>query len=257
MGIINITPDSFYAESRCNTISSILEKVDEMQNEGVSIIDLGAMSSKPGAQIIDKEEELKRLLPVLKEVVKNFPNLFISIDTIHASIAQNAIEIGAHIINDISGGHYDPEMLKTIGEFKIPFVCMHSNIKETDIHYSSNNDNILITLLDYFIERKNACSEAGIKDLILDPGFGFGKNLNDNYNTLKNLNVFQILELPILVGISRKSMIYKPLNTTPEESLSATTALHLIALQNGANILRVHDVKEANEAFNLYNLLYK
>ncbi|MBL0287678.1 MAG: dihydropteroate synthase [Bacteroidetes bacterium] len=255
MGIINITPDSFYANSRATDMDSILEKAEEMVLDGVEIIDLGAMSSRPGAEIIEEEIELGRLIPVIKAISTHFPSVILSIDTIRASVAEVAINVGAHIINDITGGHFDSKMLETVGKLGVPFICMHSKGLPKEMQLNPNYNNILVEIIDYFIERLSACHLAGIKDVIIDPGFGFGKTIEHNYTLLKQLNSFSFLNVPILVGLSRKSMIYKPLEISIEESLPATTALHLFSLQNGAKILRVHDVKAAKQAIDLFHLL--
>lgn len=255
MGIINITPDSFYANSRATDMDSILEKAEEMVLDGVDIIDLGAMSSRPGAEIIEEEIELGRLIPVIKAISTHFPSVILSIDTIRASVAEVAINVGAHIINDITGGHFDLKMLETVGNLGVPFICMHSKGLPKEMQLNPNYNNILVAIIDYFIERLITCHLAGIKDIIIDPGFGFGKTIEHNYTLLKQLNSFSFLNVPILVGLSRKSMIYKPLEISIEESLPATTALHLFSLQNGAKILRVHDVKAAKQAIDLFHLL--
>jgi dihydropteroate synthase len=199
--------------------------------DGADIIDLGAMSSRPGAELIDEETELKRLIPIVKSISTNFPSAVLSIDTIRARIAQQAIENGAHIINDISGGHFDSKMLETVGNLGVPFICMHSKGLPKEMQLNPNYNNILVEIIDYFIERIKCLSfTAGIKDVIIDPGFGFGKTIEHNYTLLKQLNSFSFLNVPILVGLSRKSMIYKPLEISIEESLPATTALHLFSL---------------------------
>ncbi|MBK8674375.1 MAG: dihydropteroate synthase [Bacteroidetes bacterium] len=255
MGIINITPDSFYDKSRAMDNYTVLKRIEQMLIDGADIIDLGAMSSRPGAELIDEETELKRLIPILKVISTNFPSAVLSIDTIRASVAEVAINVGAHIINDITGGHFDSKMLETVGNLGVPFICMHSKGLPKEMQLNPNYNNILVEIIDYFIERLSACHLAGIKDVIIDPGFGFGKTIEHNYTLLKQLNSFSFLNVPILVGLSRKSMIYKPLEISIEESLPATTALHLFSLQNGAKILRVHDVKAAKQAIDLFHLL--
>ena len=255
MGIINITPDSFYDKSRAMDNYTVLKRVEQMLIDGADIIDLGAMSSRPGAELIDEETELKRLIPIVKSISTNFPSAVLSIDTIRSSIAQQAIENGAHIINDITSGHFVNEMLNTVGKLNVPYICMHSKGLPNEMQVNPNYNNILVEIIDYFIERLSACHLAGIKDVIIDPGFGFGKTIEHNYTLLKQLNSFSFLNVPILVGLSRKSMIYKPLEISIEESLPATTALHLFSLQNGAKILRVHDVKAAKQAIDLFHLL--
>lgn len=255
MGIINITPDSFYDKSRAMDNYTVLKRIEQMLIDGADIIDLGAMSSRPGAELIDEETELKRLIPIVKAISTNYPSAVLSIDTIRARVAMEAINAGAHIINDITGGHFDSKMLETVGKLGAPFICMHSKGLPNEMQVNPNYDDILVEIIDYFIERLNACKTAGIKDVIIDPGFGFGKTIEHNYTLLKQLNSFSFLNAPILVGLSRKSMIYKPLEISIEESLPATTALHLFSLQNGAKILRVHDVKAAKQAIDLFHLL--
>lgn len=255
MGIINITPDSFYDKSRAMDNYTVLKRIEQMLIDGADIIDLGAMSSRPGAELIDEETELKRLIPIVKAISTNYPSAVLSIDTIRARVAMEAINAGAHIINDITGGHFDSKMLETVGKLGAPFICMHSKGLPNEMQVNPNYDDILVEIIDYFIERLNACKTAGIKDVIIDPGFGFGKTIEHNYTLLKQLNSFSFLNVPILVGLSRKSMIYKPLEISIEESLPATTALHLFSLQNGAKILRVHDVKAAKQAIDLFHLL--
>lgn len=255
MGIINITPDSFYDKSRAMDNYTVLKRIEQMLIDGADIIDLGAMSSRPGAELIDEETELKRLIPIVKAISTNYPSAVLSIDTIRARVAMEAINAGAHIINDITGGHFDSKMLETVGKLGAPFICMHSKGLPNEMQVNPNYDDILVEIIDYFIERLNACKTAGIKDVIIDPGFGFGKTIEHNYTLLKQLNSFSFLNAPILVGLSRKSMIYKPLEISIEKSLPATTALHLFSLQNGAKILRVHDVKAAKQAIDLFHLL--
>lgn len=254
MGIINITPDSFYDKSRVMDKNSILTKIEQMISEGVDIIDLGAMSSRPGANIIEEEVELNRLIPIVECITTNFPTTILSIDTIRARVAQQAIDNGAHIINDISAGNFDNNMLITVGKLNVPYICMHSKGLPIEMQLNPNYENVLVEITDFFIKKIGVCQTLGIKDIIIDPGFGFGKSIAHNYTLLKHLNTFQFLNHPILVGLSRKSMIYKALNIPIEETLPATTALNLMALQNGAKILRVHDVKAAKQAINLYQL---
>ena len=255
MGIINATPDSFYEESRKINIDTAVAKATEMINEGATIIDIGGQTTKPGSEPITAGEEIERVLPIIKEINKTFPEVFISIDTYYSSVAEAAVEAGASIVNDISGGMFDKEMIPTVARLEVPYICMHiqgtpKTMQENPVYQNVTND-----VLDYFIQRIAVCKEAGIKDVIVDVGFGFGKTVAHNYQLLKSLSVFQILEKPLLVGVSRKGMIYKPLGITANEALNGTTVINTIALQQGANILRVHDVKEAKEAIDLLALI--
>ena len=251
MGILNLTPDSFFEGSRFQTEKELLLAAEKMLNEGADFLDLGAYSSRPGAIDISAEEEEKRLIPSLQQLVKIFPEALISVDTFRSNIAEKAIENGAHLINDISGGNRDPELFKTIGRLKVPYILMH--IKGTPQNMASQNqyENMISEMCDYFSEKIESLKKAGVDDIILDPGFGFAKNIEQNFELLKHLKSFEILGLPIMVGLSRKSMIWKSLNISPEQSLNGTTVLNTLALQYGASILRVHDVKEAKECIQL------
>jgi dihydropteroate synthase len=252
MGIINLTPDSFYEKSSVTEIQSIVEKTSQMVADGVDIIDIGGQSTRPNSTRLTAEEEWTRIELALKEIKKLFPNILISIDTYHSAVATKAVDAGASMINDISGGQLDDKMITTVGQLKVPYICMHmQGIPET-MQQNPIYDDVTKTILDYFIAKKLECQTAGINDVIFDVGFGFGKTIEHNYTLLNNLGVFaNILQKPILAGLSRKSMIYKTLGISPEESLNGTTVLNTIALQKGAAILRVHDVKEAVEAVNL------
>jgi len=255
MGIINVTPDSFYEGSRFASEQDILKAVEKMIEVGVDMVDVGGQSTRPRSRLLSAEEELKRVTRVISLVHGHFPDLIISVDTFHAAVAKECVERGARIVNDISGGTFDDNMLTVIGQLKVPYVCMHikgtPKTMQEDIHY----ENVITEILDFFIERIDACRKAGINDVILDPGFGFGKNTRHNFELLRKLSVFTLLKRPLMVGISRKSTIYKTLGVTADQALNGTTALHTIALMNGANILRVHDVKEAKEAARLVESL--
>ena len=255
MAIVNLTPDSFYADSRKNSDAAVLNTVEKFLLEGAAIIDFGAVSSRPGATFVPENIEYQRLIPIITQVVKEFPQVIISIDTFRSRIAKEAIFHGAAIINDISSGDLDPEMIPIVGSLRVPYICMHMKGVPQNMQDQPQYDNLLPEISNYFIQKIQWCRESGIKDIILDLGFGFGKTIEHNYSLLKNLQAFEWLGCPLLVGISRKSLIYKLLNITPEESLSATTALHMVALQNGASILRVHDVKEALQAIKLWDFL--
>ncbi len=256
MGILNITPDSFYDGGSHNTIDGVLHHCEKLLNDGADIIDIGAFSSRPGMEIISSDEEMARLIPSLTEIKRNFPETIISIDTFRKDVAQKAIEHGAHIINDISGGDFDEEMLPYIGKNHIPYIMMHCGGKIDTLHTQKVDDNANLTVKNFFDERCLFLSQYGEQQIILDPGIGFNKSMKANFSLLKNINDYRINDLPVLIGISRKSLIYKTLKTTPQEALNGTTVLNTIALINGADILRVHDVKEAVEAVKLVKELY-
>jgi len=251
MGILNLTEDSFYAGSRLTDNDLIKNKATEMIYEGADILDLGAQSTRPGSIRISAEDELKKLLPAIEIIKNTFPEIIISIDTYHSIVAEKCVNAGASIINDISGGEMDKNMIATVGKLKVPFICMHMKGVPETMQQQAHYENVLKEVLDFFIQKADECKCAGINDLIIDPGFGFGKNIAQNFLLLKNLEVFKMLEKPIMAGVSRKSTIYKTLKTTADDSLNGTTVLNTIALLNGASILRVHDVKEALEAVTL------
>lgn len=252
MGILNATPDSFYAQSRLQTEKEIILRLQEMENEGASIMDIGAYSSRPNAQHISIEEEMERLRNCLTLVNKECPNAIVSIDTFRADIAKMCVEeYGAAMINDISAGNMDKQMFATIAQLEVPYIIMHMQGTPQDMQSAPHYDNLLKEVFYYFSEKISKLRDLGVKDIILDPGFGFGKTLEHNYQLMNHLEEFSTFELPLLVGISRKSMIYKLLGTSPEEALNGTTALNTISLLKGANILRVHDVKAAVEAVNI------
>ena len=252
MGILNVTPDSFYAQSRLQTEKEIILRLQEMENEGASIMDIGAYSSRPNAQHISIEEEMERLRNCLTLVNKECPNAIVSIDTFRADIAKMCVEeYGAAMINDISAGNMDKQMFATIAQLEVPYIIMHMQGTPQDMQSAPHYDNLLKEVFYFFSEKISKLRDLGVKDIILDPGFGFGKTLEHNYQLMNHLEEFSTFELPLLVGISRKSMIYKLLGTSPEEALNGTTALNTISLLKGANILRVHDVKAAVEAVNI------
>jgi len=255
MGIINLTPDSFYDDSRSAVKDSLLPMVEKMISEGADIIDIGAQSTRPGADQLSAEDELTRLAGAVNLILKNFPDCIISIDTYYARVASDCIEAGASIINDVSGGKADEQMLATAASLNAPYVCMHSRGTPETMHQTTTYHNITAEVMEYFVEREQACREAGIHDLIIDPGFGFSKNAKGNFELLNQLSSFAIFERPILVGISRKSTIYKTLQTSVEHALNGTTVLNTVALMKGASILRVHDVKEARECVQLLSAL--
>ncbi len=257
MGILNLTPDSFYKSSRKDKMDEVIAEVDKMLSEGADIIDIGAVSTRPGTDEVNENEEKNRLLPVLIQLKKTFPNTFFSVDTYQSDIAKMSIDNGADIINDISGGTFDENMFKTIAKLKVPYILMHTSGKPKVMQQNTHYENILNEIILFFGKQIQKLQSIGVKDVIIDPGFGFGKTAEQGFHLLKNLEFFTELNAPMLVGLSRKSMIYKTLNTTPEESLTGTIALNMIALQNGASILRVHDVKEAIETKALYLKLKK
>jgi len=255
MGILNVTPDSFFDGRNDLTEANIIRKVNAMEYDGAKIIDIGGYSTRPGADKVSEEEELKRVLPIVKLITSNFKDLDISIDTFRSFVAQKCVEAGATIINDVSGGTLDQNMFNCIADLKVPYVLMHMQGNPQTMQDNPTYNNVVEEVKNYFEEKINQLNQLGINDIILDPGFGFGKTVEHNYKLLNNLNIFKSFGLPILAGVSRKSMINKVLDTTPEEALNGTTVLNTIALTKGANILRVHDVKEANECIKLIEKL--
>lgn len=249
MGIINVTTDSFYEGNRMHELYQVMEKAKQHLDEGAAILDLGAQSTRPGADLIGAEEEIHRLIPAIHAILNKYPTAIISIDTWYAAVAEKAIHAGAAIINDVSAGDLDPDMIPVAGKLQVPYIAMHMQGKPATMQQNPQYEDVVGDVLDYLKEKLAACRAAGIKDFIADPGFGFGKTLEHNYTLLKNLHLFyDILGVPVLTGISRKSMIYKLLNITPAEALNGTTVLNTIALQQGTHLLRVHDVKAAVEA---------
>lgn len=251
MGILNLTPDSFYDGGRFQDSDAILAQTEKMLTEGATFIDMGAYSSRPGADDVTEDEELRRLMPIVELLLKTFPDILLSIDTFRSKVAKTCLEVGATMINDISAGKLDGEMLATVAEFKVPFIMMHMKGSPRTMQQQISYENILVEIMTYFSERINAATSLGLIDLLIDPGFGFSKTLDQNYEILQNLEVFQNIERPVLVGLSRKSMIYKALYTDAQNALNGTTALNMVALLKGAHILRVHDVKEAFECSKL------
>ena len=256
MGILNITPDSFYAQSR-TTPAEVLRKAEQMLEEGATFVDIGGYSSRPNAQEVSPQEELQRVMPVVEALVKHFPEIRISVDTFRAEVARESLEAGACIINDISAGQIDPAIWEVVAHYQVPYIAMHMRgtpqTKQTYTEY----DKLTKDILYYFSQVKDKARQLRINDLIIDPGFGFSKTLAQNYELMQQLALFKALECPILVGISRKTMIYKLLDTTPEEALNGTTVLNTFALLHGADILRVHDVKEAVECVKIVEELCK
>jgi len=252
MGIINITPDSFYKGSRTTSDNEIINRCDQIVSEGAQIIDIGAYSSKPGAEIISEDEELARLIPALTIVRKKFPDVLVSVDTFRSGVAQKVIQdFEVQLINDISAGDMDKQMFTTIAKHKVPYVMMHMKGNPQTMQQNTDYKNFIKDIIQYFTGRIDLAKDAGITDIIIDPGFGFGKTVDQNYELLNRLDEFRIFELPILVGLSRKSMIYKIIEGDAEGSLTGTIATNTIALLGGANILRVHDVKEAMDTIKI------
>ena len=255
MAILNVTPDSFFDGGKFNTEIKVLKQVEKFINEGADIIDIGGYSSRPGAQNISIETELKRVISNIKLIRKEFPEIFISIDTFRSEVARESYFSGADIINDISGGNLDTEMLKTVGELGATYILMHMRGNPQNMSLKTNYKNIKQDILDYLSNGIELAKANGINDIIVDPGFGFAKNIKQNFSLLNNLKDFKVLNYPILVGISRKSMIYKTLNIDVQEALNGTTVLHTVALLKGANIIRTHDVKELMECIKLIDEL--
>ena len=255
MGILNVTEDSFYDGGKYRTDDAVLNRAAQILSEGGDIIDIGAMSTRPNALEIPEKEEISRIVSAVNLVRGQFPEAVLSIDTYRASVAKAAVEAGADMINDISGGTFDPDMIPTVGELQVPYCLMHTTAKPSEMQQHTEYKDILADMLQFFGAQLEKLHQHHVHDIIIDPGFGFGKTLEQNYFLMKNLEVFQELGFPILVGISRKSMIYKLFGTTPDQALNGTTVLNTIALMKGADILRVHDVKEAVEVRKMISLL--
>jgi dihydropteroate synthase len=256
MGIINTTPDSFYDESRITNLHAICNTVEKMIDEGAMIIDIGGQSSRPGSKRISSEEELTRVLPAINAIVEKFPEVIISIDTFYADVAREAVLAGASLVNDISGGIIDKNMISTVAGLNVPYILMHMKGEPKTMQESPEYEKLTREVMDFFIERIAVCRTAGVKDIILDPGIGFGKTTAQNFELLRNLNLFKFFGCPILLGVSRKSLIHKTLGIQAAEALNGTTVLHSFGLMKGADILRVHDVKEAKETTKLYDAYF-
>lgn len=252
MGILNVTPDSFFDGGQHNTLEAASKKAEQLINHGANILDIGAYSSRPGAPLISSQEEIDRALPIIEFLSKNYPDTLLSIDTFRADVAQQAVQVGAHIINDISGGSLDEHMFATVASLQVPYILMHMQGTPETMQQYTDYEDIVEDIAVYFGERIAKLRSLGVKDIILDPGFGFSKTIAQNYDLLHRIAELQYLELPILAGISRKSMIYKKLEITPQQALSATTALNTLLLQKGVQILRVHDVLEAKQLVTLF-----
>lgn len=252
MGILNLTQDSFYEGSRVGDLDNLVKRTEKLLNEGAGFIDLGGMSTRSGALEISLEEELNKVIPAIERLVKEFPDILISVDTYRAKVAKKSIEAGAALINDISAGNLDEDLLKTVGELKVPYILMHMQGTPQNMQKDPKYDNVLIEVNQFLAEKIQVLRSFGVNDIILDPGFGFGKSLEHNYTLMKQLHLIGMGEFPLLVGISRKSMVTKLLDISAQDALNATSVLHAFALQNGANILRVHDVKEAQETIRIW-----
>ena len=253
MGILNVTPNSFYDGGMYKSNSEMLTKVGKMLSEGATFIDVGAYSSKPSAEYVSEEEELQRIIPIINLILEYYPETLLSVDTFRSEVAKICIENGAAIINDISAGNLDDKMLETIAKYNVPYIMMHMRGTPETMQKMTSYEDIVKEILFYFSEKVAKARSFGINDLIVDPGFGFAKTLDQNYEVLKKMELFEILDLPLLAGFSRKSMIYKTLQTSADEALNGTTVLNTVALTKGAKILRVHDVKEAMECVSLFN----
>ncbi|MUU78035.1 dihydropteroate synthase [Winogradskyella endarachnes] len=255
MGILNVTPDSFFDGGKYKAETEILNQVETMLKHQATFIDIGGYSSRPNADDVCEAEELNRVLPVIELILKHFPETLISIDTFRSNVAKQSIEAGAALVNDISAGQLDANMLATVGKLSVPYIMMHMKGTPKTMQQQTQYTDLTKEVISYFAERIKAAHQEKINDIIIDPGFGFAKTTEQNFQLLNQLDLLQMLDQPILAGISRKSMIYKTLNSTSQKALNGTTALHMVALQKGAKLLRVHDIKEAMECITLYNQL--
>ncbi len=257
MGIINITPDSFYQGHLDKNIDEIIKLAGEMIANGADILDIGGQSTRPRSERISANEELERVMPVIEAIHHHYNDAIISIDTYHSKVAKETVAAGASIVNDISAGNMDEQMIATVAKLNVPYICMHMQGTPETMQQHPHYENVIKEVLDFFIYKIDECKKAGIKDIIIDPGFGFGKTIQHNFELLRNLNVFSILQKPILAGLSRKSFLYKTAGTTADNALNSTISANTIALMNGASILRVHDVKETKEIVSLYDVYKK
>ena len=257
MGIINATPDSFFSGSRFNNVDEIVAKAEKMLNEGSDILDIGGQSTRPGSELISADEEIERVIPAIKAIAEKNPKAFISIDTFYSKVAAAAVDAGASIVNDISAGSMDNKMIATVAELKVPYILMHMKGTPQTMQQNAIYKDVTLDVLDFFISKTHELQKAGIVDIIIDPGFGFAKTIDQNFELLKNLSAFKMLDKAIMLGVSRKSTIYKTLGVNADEALNGTTVLNTIGLMNGASILRVHDVKEASETVKLFSAIYK
>lgn len=257
MGILNVTPDSFYADSRLTSVQQVIDRAGVMIDEGANILDIGGYSSRPGAEEISVNEELDRVLHMVSSLHQSFPEIPISIDTFRSQVAMEAIQQGASMVNDISGGQLDPGMWQVVSSLQAPYILMHMRGTPRTMQSMTDYQDVAVEILDWLIDKVGQLRQTGIHDILVDPGFGFGKTAQQNFQLLHQLHTLSILGLPVMVGISRKSMIWKTLGTDPADALQGTTALHLIALQQGAKILRVHDVKPARQTIQLWDAYQK
>jgi dihydropteroate synthase len=255
MGILNVTPDSFFDGGKHGTVDAALRQAERMLDEGAALLDIGGMSTRPGSQLVSESEEMGRVLPVIEAIAKNFPEAILSVDTVRSKVGQACVEAGTSLINDISAGAFDDGMYETVAALGVPYVLMHMQGTPQAMQTDPQYEDVVQEVLDFFIAELGKLRALGVKDVIVDPGFGFGKKVEHNYRLLTHLHVFRMLEVPILAGISRKSMICKVLKVNPEKALNGTTALHVVALQQGASILRAHDVREAVEVITLFECL--
>ncbi|MEP2670338.1 MAG: dihydropteroate synthase [Cyclobacteriaceae bacterium] len=255
MGILNITPDSFFDGGELTDEKSVLSKAEKMISDGADFIDVGGYSSRPGASDISQEEELDRVIPTIEAIIKRFPECILSIDTFRSEVANQAIESGALMVNDISGGALDSEMFALVARHHVPYILMHMKGTPQTMKSMAEYENLISEMLDYFHPKINQLQQLGVADIMIDPGFGFAKTITHNFELLKHLELLKVLNQPMVIGLSRKSMIWKTLNTDPENALNGTTVLNTIALLKGASILRIHDVKEAVEAVKLTNFV--
>ena len=251
MGIINVTADSFYKGDAMLGLKGIVSLAGEMIDAGAAILDIGGQSTRPGSKRIDAEQETQRVVPVIEAILAEYPDALLSVDTYHSRVAENAVLAGATIVNDISGGTMDAAMISTVAGLKVPYICMHIKGTPENMQQEAHYEDVVKEVLDYFIFKTESCRAAGINDIIIDPGFGFAKTIGHNFQLLRNLSVFKMLEKPILAGLSRKSTVYKTLGISATEALNGTTVLNTLAIMNGASILRVHDVKEAKETIDM------
>lgn len=254
MGILNATPDSFFEGHLNDSNGSIIKRVGHMIADGADIIDIGGQSTKPGSERVELEAEKKRVIPVIDLIHQHYPECIISVDTYYSKVAELAVHVGASIVNDISAGNFDKDMIEIVGKLKVPYICMHMQGTPETMQNNPQYQNITKEVIDFFSEKIQECKKANIQDIIIDPGFGFGKTIEHNFKLLREMEALKILKLPILAGLSRKGMIYKSLNTSANEALNGTSILNTLALNNGASFLRVHDVKEAREAVALFQL---
>ncbi|HMG14524.1 MAG TPA: dihydropteroate synthase [Saprospiraceae bacterium] len=255
VGILNMTPDSFYDGSLYNNLELALERAQKMVEEGAKILDIGGMSSRPGSLEISIQEEIDRTSSIIELISKALPTTYISIDTYRAAVVKEAYKAGAHIVNDISAGRFDPELLNTVAELKMPYILMHMQSTPADMQKNPEYEDVVVEVLDFFSFTIDRLNKKGIYDIIIDPGFGFGKTVEHNYKLLKNLEIFKMCGMPILAGLSRKSLVSKVIGSKSKDSLEGTTAVNMIALQNGANLLRVHDVKAAMDCIKIYQYM--